>query len=385
VTPPSGAASAPVKVRVRAPGRVNLIGDHTDYNDGFCLPVAIDRMCEIRAVRAEHADLHWRGTSAQEPDAVVVDAARWRHPSGDGDTPHRALPGWGGFVAGAIEAAAADGVPIPDGAIDFEVDSDVPVGAGLSSSAALAVALVGTIAALTATPLEPARIARLARTAETLATGVPCGVMDQLASVFGVADHALLIDCRRLSVEPIAWPASLAILVAHSGVTRALATSEYADRRNATSVTAANLGIPALRDATPAMVGRDPLARHVVFENQRVLDFASALAANDVDALGPLMLASHASLRDDYRVSTPELDALVNAFVEAGAVGARLTGAGFGGCVVAIARREDVERVTARASTAYLAATGVVTEPFVVRPTNGMQMYPALPGWPVAG
>ena len=183
--------------------------------------------------------------------------------------------------------------------------------------------------------------------------------MDQLASLFGEAGHALLIDCRTLSVEPVALPRSLAVVVVHCGLARTLVGSAYAERRAACEATAARLGISALRDATLDQVRDDPRARHVVTENARVLDFAAALRARDVNALGPLLLASHASLRDDYAVSTPELDLLVEILVESGAIGARLTGAGFGGCVVALVQRNHADDLVAKTVSRYRAASGL--------------------------
>jgi len=200
---------------------------------------------------------------------------------------------------------------------------------------------------------------------------VPCGIMDQLSSVAGVAGHALLIDCRSLSVEPIPLPRDLAVLVVHSGLARELAGSAYAERRAACEAVAARLGLRALRDATPDQVADEPRARHVVSENARVLAAAEALAAGRVAALGPLLRESHESLRDDYEVSTPELDALVAALEDAGALGARLTGAGFGGCVVALAAATDVQEVAERASGRYRAETGLQARSWVCRAAGG--------------
>jgi galactokinase len=195
--------------------------------------------------------------------------------------------------------------------------------------------------------------------------------MDQLAAVHGVAGHALLIDCRALSVEPIPIPEEVAVLVAHSGIPRTLAGSAYADRRAATDTAAARLRVRSLRDATMRQVDHDPRARHVVSENARVEEFADALRTGALTALGPLLLASHASLGTDFEVSTPELDALAASFMDAGALGARLTGAGFGGCVVALAWRERASSVLARVVDGYSNRTGRVTTPFEVRAAGG--------------
>jgi galactokinase len=313
-------------VEVRAPGRVNLIGEHTDYSDGWCLPVAIDRECRIRTMPSR--DPVVRARSAELAGVVEVDAVT------GAATP--SSPRWGNFVAGAVEVVTGRGHRV--GGVDLDVRSTVPAGAGLSSSTALAVALVLALLPPDAPERsEPSTVARLALAAEVAATGVPGGLLDQMASLHGRAGHALLLDCRALTVEPVPIPPDLAILVAHSGIARQLADSAYAARRAACEAAAARLGVPALRDATPEAVTDDPIARHVVGENARVLECAAALAANEPERVGQLLLAGHASLRDDFAVSLPELDLLVERFVANGAHGARLTGAGFGGCVIAIA------------------------------------------------
>jgi len=200
---------------------------------------------------------------------------------------------------------------------------------------------------------------------------VPCGLMDQLASIFGRRDHALLIDCRSLSVDPVPLPDTLSVVVVNSGVGRELAVSAYAERRAECEQAAARLGVPALRDAAPSDVVGNPRARHVVGENERVLDAVAALKAGDFDTLGELLLASHASLRDDFEVSTPELDLLVELLVEAGALGARLTGAGFGGCVVGLVRADRVAAVIEHVTLRARGETGVEPAAFAVRAVDG--------------
>ena len=195
--------------------------------------------------------------------------------------------------------------------------------------------------------------------------------MDQLASLFGRAGHALLIDCRATTITPVPIPRSIAVLVVHCGVPRTLAGSEYATRRAECEAVAAALGLRALRDATPDQVHDAPRARHVVAENARVLATAAALPAGDLSVLGPLLLESHASLRDDFGVSTPELDTLVDVLVASGAAGARLTGAGFGGCVVALAQRNHADDVLAKATLRYRATTGIEPAGFVARAVDG--------------
>ena len=320
----------------RAPGRVNLIGDHTDYNDGFVLPLAVDLECRVDA--EERGDGVVRLTSSAFPEPVEL-------PAGGTPEPASVEPRWGRLPAGVVAALARRGRP-PVG-IEAEVTSTVPVGGGLSSSAAFAVALALALCDAGGLELEPVEVARACQEAELLATGVPCGIMDQLSSLCGRRDAALLIDCRSLEVEPVPLPRELALVVADSGVQRALAETGYAERRAACEAAAARLGLPALRDATPEQVADDPRARHVVSETGRVLDFAEALRRGEVDPLGRLLLESHASLRDDFEVSTPELDALVDAFVAAGALGARLTGAGFGGSVIALVPAARLDAVLA--------------------------------------
>jgi galactokinase len=255
--------------------------------------------------------------------------------------------------------------------LQLAISSTLPPGSGLSSSSALSVALTLALADAGGLVLDAREAARAALDAEVRATGVPGGLMDQLAALLGVAEHALLIDCRSLDVEPIALPGTVEVIVVHCGVPRTLAGTAYAQRRAACEAAAARLGVRALRDATIEQVQDDPYARHVVAENARVLEFAAALRAGDVQALGPLLLASHASLRDDYRVSIPELDVLVETLVDAGAIGARLTGAGFGGCAVALTPRPSAPDVLERAMVRYRQATGLAPLGFVVHAVDG--------------
>jgi galactokinase len=302
------------ELAVRAPGRVNLIGDHTDYNDGFVLPLAIDRECRVTG-HATNGELRLRWLDGGDENSQRI--------------------------AEAVREALGLGV-----GLDAEVTSTVPVGSGLSSSSALAVALAAAFCAAAETAPPPEDLARACQAAETAATGVPGGIMDQLTAVRGLAGRALLIDCRTLEVTPVPIGA-LEVVVVDSGLPRRLAHSAYAERRAHCEAVAGRLGLSALRDATLEQVAGDPRARHVVTENLRVLAAADALRAGDGEAVGKLMLESHASLRDDYAVSTPELDALVDRLMAAGALGARLTGAGFGGCVVGLAARGEGERVAA--------------------------------------
>jgi galactokinase len=326
-------------VAVRAPGRINLIGDHTDYNDGFVLPIAIDLECQIRGV-ATGGELNLR----------FLD--------GGDENSHR--------IAGAVREQLGVG-----SGLDADVHSTVPMGSGLSSSAALSVALAWAFTIAEGTERDPRELAQACRAAETAATGVPVGIMDQLASVAGRAGCALLIDCRTLDVDHIPLPASLGIVAVHSGLPRSLAATAYAERRAACEQAARALGIAALRDATLDQVADDPRARHVVSENARVLAAAEALRTGDLAALAEAVRSSHASLRDDYEVSTPELDALVTALEGAGALGARLTGAGFGGCVVALTPNGREREIGERAAGAYREATGLDPTVYRCRAADG--------------
>lgn len=335
------------RFRFRAPGRVNLVGGQVDYHEGIVVSIAIDRDVVVEArprtdgrVVARSGDL-----------AGVVDVAA------DGsDDPAAIRPAWGRPVGGVLRVLGAAG-RARVGA-DLVTTSTVPVGAGLSSSAAFEVAVARALAAVAGFELADRELARACQQAEHLALGVPCGIQDQMTSVTARAGHALLLDCRTLEVEHLRIPDDLGIVVVHSGVPRTLEGSPWAARRAESFAVAERLGLPVLRDATPAQVAGFPRGRHVVSEIARVEAFAAALRAGDPAALGALLLASHASSRDDMEVSIPELDALVECLVGAGAYGARLTGGGFGGCVVALAPAAAAGEIAAAAGAAYHVRTG---------------------------
>ncbi len=345
---------------VRAPGRVNLVGDHTDYCEGFVLPLAIGRDCVVVWQPRPDGRVVVRSLEIDGEADVAADGS---------DDPGVVEPAWARFVAGVVRALAERG-RAPFG-FTAALSSNVPVGGGLSSSSALAVALTMVGASAGKLDLDRRELARAALEAEVLATGVPGGLMDQLVSLFGKRGHGLLIDCRDLSISPVPLPATHAVLVVHSGLPRALADSAYAERRAACEAAAARLGLGCLRDARRDQVVDDQRARHVVSENERVLEAAAALRGGDVDTVGRLMLESHASLRDDFEVSTPELDLLVELLVAAGAVGARLTGAGFGGCVVALVQRNHADDVAARTVLTYEKETGRNADAFVAVAVDG--------------
>jgi galactokinase len=320
-----------------APGRVNLIGDHTDTTGGLVLPMAIDLGTTIELERG--GDEVVLTSSALPGEArVPLDVA----------DPAAAEPAWARYVAGVVAELR------PAVGLRGHVRTTLPVGAGLSSSAALEVAVAVGLA-----PDQPAVERALAcQRAEQRASGVPCGVMDQLASAAGVDGHALLVDCTTLAVTPVPLPAGIEVVVVHSGQARELAGSAYAARRAACEAAEAIVG-PLRHAAEDDLLGvHDPVirrrARHVVRENARVRAAAAALRDGDVETVGRLLVESHHSLRDDFEVSTPALDAVVDRLVATpGVLGARLTGAGFGGCAVA------------------LAEPGAVTDGWTVRASSG--------------
>ncbi|MDQ4098379.1 MAG: galactokinase, partial [Actinomycetota bacterium] len=311
-------------VRAQAPGRVNLIGDHTDYTGGFVLPMAIDRRT---VVELEFGGKSWEVASDAEPEPATIPV--------EVVDPSSVRPPWARYVAGVLAVVR------PREGGRARITSKVPVGAGLSSSAALEVSFALALG-FDGTPLA---LALACQRAEHLASGVPSGVMDQLASAAGREGHALLIDCRTYEILPVPIPAGVEVIVAHSGQSRTLVGSAYAERRAQCEAAVAVIG--PLREASLddlAALGDEVVrrrARHVISENGRVLAFADALRGGDLEAAGRLMAESHRSLREDFEVSTPALDALVDRLSAVpGVFGARLTGAGFGGCVVALAEPE---------------------------------------------
>jgi galactokinase len=314
-----------------APGRVNLIGEHTDYNGGFVLPCAIGRRVAVAVGRGEGA-LY----------SVDFDEAR---PPGEKDS------SWADYPRGVAWAMEAAGHEI--GAFRAAFAGDVPLGSGLSSSAAIEAATALALDALCGFGLGGKDLAVLCQRAENDFVGVNSGIMDQYASLLCEAGAALLVDCRSLEAESVPLDleeAGLALAVCDTRVERGLADTGYNDRRDACERAARSLGVEELRDATEddldRLSGEELLrARHVVSENARVLEAVEALRARDLDLCGRLMYASHASLRDDYEVSTPELDAFVKLAERSGAAGARLTGAGFGGCAIALVPAGKTERL----------------------------------------
>ena len=309
------------RIRVHAPGRVNLIGGHTDYSGGLVLPMAIDLGTTIIGIRG-HERVVLRSRDESEPAVVDLEVSE----------PAEVRPPWARYVAGVVAELR------PRAGFIGEVTTTIPIGTGLSSSAALEVAVA---LALGGDAFDRKDLAQLCREAEHRASGVPCGIMDQLASLLGVEGHALLIDCTTLEVSPVALPDDVDIVVVDSHEPRGLDTSGYAQRRDEVTAAAELIGPLAKASLDDVASIEDPTlrkrARHVVTENGRVRDMVDALAAGDVERAGDLMTDSHASLRDDQQVTTPALDALVERLsAEPGVYGARLTGGGWGGCVVAL-------------------------------------------------
>jgi galactokinase len=331
----------------RAPGRLNLIGEHTDYNDGFVLPFALPYGTAATVTPRTDGALHLR--SAQRGQAGPVAVAGL----GPGT-----VTGWAAYAAGVVWALREAGHDVAGG-FDVAVDGDVPEGAGLSSSAALECAVVSALDDLLGLGLGPTDRALLAQRAENDFVGMPSGVMDQMASVHSTAAHALFLDCRSLEVEhvPLALD-SLAILLVDSRAPHQLTDGEYADRRRACEAAASDLGVPALRDATEEDLARlegTPLrrARHVVTENARVLATVAALRSGRTGEIGPLLSASHASMRDDFEITVPRVDLIASTAEAAGALGARMTGGGFGGCVLALVPAAEADSVREAIVRAY--------------------------------
>ena len=306
----------------RAPGRINLIGEHTDYNLGFVLPLAIHLDCVVtRTPRSDdQLQLHSKQLNQTRTFSLTnLPVAR----AGD----------WTDYCVGVARELLTAGYTLTG--VDLHIDSQVPVGAGLSSSAALEVSTA--LALLDGAPIGGLELAKLCQRAETNFVGLPCGIMDQAIAVLAQAGTALLIDCRSLETRPVALPDGIAIIVTDSGVKHALASSAYATRVAECQQAARNAGVGSLRDATLGQVALDPRGRHIVSENQRVLDFLVAAEASNLVEMGRLLTASHRSLQHDYAVSCDELDFLVDtALMLPGVLGSRMTGGGFGGCTVTL-------------------------------------------------
>ncbi|MGW7349661.1 galactokinase [Streptomyces sp. Z26] len=357
-----------------APGRVNLIGEHTDYNDGFVLPLALPHTTRVHAARRDDGvlRLHSADSGAQTGDGVVRLRVDELEPAG--------AAGWAAYPAGVVWALRTAGLPV--GGADLHFESTVPTGAGLSSSAALEVSTALALNDLHGLGQDPAELARLCQRAENDFVGVPCGIMDQMASACCTEGHALFLDARELTWRQVPFDLAaegLKLLVMDTRVKHELGEGEYAKRRAGCEEGARQLGVPALRDvpyerldeeltriATPEVRG---LVRHIVSENRRVEDVIRLLDAGDTRGIGPVLTDGHASVRDDFRISCDELDLVVETANAAGALGARMTGGGFGGSAIVLVEDALTDKVTEAVDAAFDAAG-------YRRP----RVFPALPG-----
>jgi galactokinase len=351
-----------------APGRANLIGEHTDYNDGFVMPFALAQRVTVAAGSRE--DDRWTVTSLNEDS--TEDFGR------DDLTPGR--PGWSAYVMGVVWALEQAGHRVTGA--DLVLTSDVPVGAGLSSSAALECAVLTALVDLSGIEVAPLERAKLARRAENDFVGAPTGLMDQAASVLSTAGHALFFDCRSYADEPVALDlaaAGLELLVLDTNTPHALVDSEYATRRASCEEAARLLGVAALRDvddldAALAQLPEEEMrrrVRHVVTENNRVLAAADLLRRGRVAELGPLLDASHASMRDDFEITVPTVDLAVETARAEGALGARMTGGGFGGCIIGLVPAGTADQVAAAIAERFAAAGFNPPAHFVGVPSAG--------------
>ena len=356
----------------RAPGRINIIGEHTDYTEGLVMPGAIDLWCTVRARAVGARRLRVTSTAyAGDVDMDLDDLA----PTGT----------WTDYVAGVAFVLARAGIALKGA--DLEIESDVPVGAGVSSSAALEVASAHALLALAGEKADGRQIARWARAAENDFVGMPCGIMDQFASANGVAGAALRLDCRTLEATPTPLPANARFLLVNSMTPHAHATGEYAARRADCETAARILGVSSLRDVVesdlPAALSRLPdgparRTRHVVTENARVRAAADAMGDGNLVALGALIDASHLSLRDDMQVSAPMVDALAQiARATPGVYGARMMGGGFGGCVIALVDAAEAQNAMEHIRAAYGATIGNVPDAFICELVDGAGEAPA--------
>lgn len=354
----------------RVPGRVNLIGDHTDHSGGLALPIAIDRSLLLKARLRDDEQTHvWS-------EGVNVGFPR-DNPGG--------VTGWAAYVAGAAWMLRSEGITAP--AADIVIESDVPIGAGLSSSAALSCAAVLAMSTLAGQELSRERVALLAARVENEYVGAPTGLLDQFAVCFARRDHALLLDFAEetptVTEIPAPWrEAGLVLAVIDTATRHDHATGSYRRRREEVDAARDELGLARLSEVTldgimrltdPALKAR---AQHVFTENARVRGAANALRQGAWEQFGAMMTASHASLRDDFQVSTAELDLAVDVALERGALGARMTGGGFGGCAIALIVPERVDAVRAQLESQFAARDWKRPEIFVVHPSDGSQRLP---------
>jgi galactokinase len=337
------------RATAHAPGRINLIGEHTDYNDGLVLPVALRLSVTVEAGSRQDRIAHLRTDAAVSPDDASYVVGK---ESKDGT--------WVDRARGVTAILAREGYEI--GGFDAEITSNLPLGAGLGSSAAFAIALLRSVSGLFELALDDAACVRIAHAAETDFAGARAGLLDQLASVYGHPSEALLIDMRDQAMRTIPLPPTVELAVIDSGTRHEHATGGYNRRREECEEACRHLGVSSLRELDDRLLDTilerlpsplDRRVRHVVTENARVREAVAALGARDDARLGALLSASHCSLRDDYEVSTPELDRLVELAAAAGALGARLVGGGFGGSIIALAQRGRAKDLASRVLHTY--------------------------------
>lgn len=357
-----------VTLTAHAPGRVELLGNHTDYNEGYVLSAAIDRGVTLQGSPCANGKISLHSVTMQS--FAEADLARIGR--------SEAEP-WANYPLGVVWSFLNEKFPL--GGFATEISSDLPVGAGLSSSAALEVATATLLKKMFALEIDTLRLAKLCRKAENEFVGVNCGLLDQVSSAFGKKGHAIFFDCRNETVETIAFPCGVELLITHSGVKHALVGGEYNERRMQCFDAAKRLGACALRDVTGAQLETAknglPLleyrrAAHIVGENERVLAGIGFLKNADVKSFGELMFQSHESSRVNFENSTPELDALVAiAREEHGVLGSRLTGGGFGGATVSLIERDAAERISASFSKKYKLRTGNVCQTYLCEIADG--------------
>jgi galactokinase len=356
----------------QAPGRINIIGEHTDYSGGLVMPAAIDRRCLIAAAPNGSRKLNVVAGVFSDEAVADLDALAPVH-------------GWMDYVAGVASVLIGAGVAVPGA--DLWIEGDVPIGAGVSSSAAIEVAVAHALLALAGHAADGVQIARWAQAAENDFVGMPCGIMDQFASANGVAGGAMLLDCATLKAEPVRLPGEASFLLVDSMVRHAHVEGEYRARREDCETAARLLGVAMLSKVTEADLagalsrlppGPARRCRHVVSENGRVRRAAEAMARGDLEALGALINQSHASLRDDMQVSTPQVDRLAAiAQKTPGVFGARMMGGGFGGCVIALVEAPTASHAGDAIQDAYAAVIGKTPDAFICRAVAGAgEIYP---------
>ncbi|MEM7219598.1 MAG: galactokinase [Pseudomonadota bacterium] len=355
----------------RAPGRVNLIGEHTDYNDGFVLPAAIDFHTVVAA--QPRSDRRIVALAIDAADSVAEFAL-------DGELQHDGDVAWSNYLRGVVQALRNRGYQLRGA--NLAITGNVPMGAGLSSSAALEIAVCRALTEISGETISAVDAALIGQAAENDFVGTQCGIMDQLISACARRDHASLIDCRELSLTPVPLPPSLKIMIVESGVQRRLVDGEYNARRAQCEAAAAALQVAALRDADEDDLTRlsglvDTTvyrrARHVITENARTKAMAAALAAEDSARIAALMAASHASMRDDFEITVPPIDTLVGLLkaVVGDQGGVRMTGGGFGGCVVALLPNAAIPAASAAIDEHYTSRTGCSARTFVCSAADG--------------